>query len=856
MSPLEIVEIKANEIGIVRKKFGSKLSPGRYIALNGEAGYQADILPPGTHPIFSWQYEIRREPIINIPQGEIGLVVAKDGQPIPRERSLGRVIECNDFQDARAFLENGGEKGRQLGILTAGNYQINTELFTVITSANAIQHGMNPEDLRVYTVEPDKIGLVTTYDGRAIPAGEIAGSSVGGHDNFQNGQQFIDRGGCNGLQEEVLPTGSWNLNPWFVKVEQIPLTKIEPGRVGVLVSHVGRVPLASNDEPVEPGYKGVWNTPLYPGKHAINTRAMDVVIVPTHEITLDWSNQEKPPTNYDANLRALKLRSKDGFDFDVEVTQVISIDGKNAPKMISRIGSPATRISDPSDAIEPSLLKLTSIRNLVTRVLEPMIGNYFRNSAQDEKALDFHDKRSQRQKEAVDFIKPHLDAYGVQAIGTFINEIDLPDELEKILKQREQAKQMGMNYDIQKDTEKKRKDYEKAKAIADMQLEVITRQLRAQLERLEGAVSAENLRYQIEARGGFQNYLAELRVRNLSQIKLPHVLVNSNGSHSGIMETFVAQMLDSSEGSSLPLLNPAIGGSQPQLSPVNSTEPPQLKASLPRYPIVLLLDTSSSMSAEYLEQLVQGINTFEQELVKDDTACSCVEVAIVTLGNSAKVVRQFTTAGSFSLHELELSGTAATGRGIEVALKIIEHRKSIYKSQNMQICPPWIVLITGSIPSDNWQNAAQRMKQEVAAEQLNFLAVGVQGADMSVLNQISPPKVPPTKLEGWKFDPLFYWLAHQMKRIIHYQEKEGLLNGLAQAVEQAKSALSPEQAWKLEEYTAKLMAEVSKEKPSHDEYSNNAAGLYREATGMGEDGKLITELLPNITNTLGFSSGL
>jgi uncharacterized protein YegL len=257
------------------------------------------------------------------------------------------------------------------------------------------------------------------------------------------------------------------------------------------------------------------------------------------------------------------------------------------------------------------------------------------------------------------------------------------------------------------------------------------------------------------------------------------------------------------------------------------------------------------MPAEYLEQLVQGINTFEQELVKDETVCRCVEVAVVTLGNPAKVVQSFTTAGNFSLHELELSGTAATGRGLESALRIIEHRKSIYKSQNLQLCPPWIVLITGSTPSDNWQNAAQQVKQEVAAEQLNFLAVGVQGADMDILNQISPPKFPPKELEGWKFDPLFYWLAHQMKRITHHQEKEGLLEGLAQAVEQAKSTLNPEQAGKLEEYTAKLMAEVSKEKPSREEYANNAAELYREARGMGEDGKPITELLPNITKTLG-----
>ena len=72
-----------------------------------------------------------------VPQGEIALVLAADGAAIPPERILGKVADYDNFQDARKFLLNGGEKGRQLGILTAGTYRINTALFTVITSATA-----------------------------------------------------------------------------------------------------------------------------------------------------------------------------------------------------------------------------------------------------------------------------------------------------------------------------------------------------------------------------------------------------------------------------------------------------------------------------------------------------------------------------------------------------------------------------------------------------------------------------------------------------------------------------------------------------------------------------------------------
>ncbi|HEX2906348.1 MAG TPA: hypothetical protein VHO69_05765, partial [Phototrophicaceae bacterium] len=240
---VSFVNISAREVGILVKRWSSSSLPeGRLIALNGEAGYQADTLPPGMYffKFWPWLYSVRKVPITVIPQGEIGLVVAADGAPIPSERILARMVECEKFQDARKFLMNGGEKGRQLGILTAGAYRINIALFTVITRANAQQQGMNPNDLLVHEIESDMVGIVTTQDGAPIDEGEIAGLYIPNHDNFQNSQAFLEAGGRRGLQEQVLLSGSWNLNPWFVQVEEVPMTQIPIGYVGVVISFVGK----------------------------------------------------------------------------------------------------------------------------------------------------------------------------------------------------------------------------------------------------------------------------------------------------------------------------------------------------------------------------------------------------------------------------------------------------------------------------------------------------------------------------------------------------------------------------------------------------------------------------------------
>ncbi|MEK0189316.1 flotillin family protein, partial [Microcoleus anatoxicus PTRS2] len=141
-----LVVIGDREVGIVSKKFsfgGKSLPPGDLIALNGEAGYQADTLPPGWHwGYWPLQYNVRKESLTVVPQGEIALIIAAGGQSIPPQRILGKVTESDNFQDARKFLKSGGEKGRQLGILTGGSYRINTALFTIITAANAPKHGM------------------------------------------------------------------------------------------------------------------------------------------------------------------------------------------------------------------------------------------------------------------------------------------------------------------------------------------------------------------------------------------------------------------------------------------------------------------------------------------------------------------------------------------------------------------------------------------------------------------------------------------------------------------------------------------------------------------------------------------
>lgn len=545
-----IVIISERQVGVVIKRWASKdLPPDRLIALNGEAGYQAATLAPGVHfGYFPWFYSVRRVPVTVIPQGEIGLVVAADGSSIPPERILGKVVDCDNFQDARKFLMNGGEKGRQLGILTAGAYRINTALFTVITSAAAKQNGMDTEELMVYEIEPDMVGIVTTMDGAPIDEGEIAGLYIPSHDNFQNAQAFIQTGGRRGLQEQILLSGSWNLNPWFVQVEQVPMTEIPIGYVGVVISYVGKahVDVSGMDfkhgDLVNVGHKGVWVTPLYPGKHPVNTRVMKVELVPTTNIVLNWSPRTEMHS-YDSTLSSITVNSKDGFTFELDVSQIIHVGALEAPKVISRIGS---------------------VQNMVDHVLQPIVSNYFRNAAQAYTVLDFLNARSERQSEATVHVGKAIRAYDVEAIDTLIGKIIPPPALMQTLTDRKIAEEQNKTFQVQQEAQTQRQQLVRATALADIQQEMVQSEqgvdiaeleARAQIKQAEGEAESIRLKAQgeaeaIRAKGeaqaaayragaeamGEQGFTAVQLMQIIGDQKvriIPEIAVNGGGGQSG-----------------------------------------------------------------------------------------------------------------------------------------------------------------------------------------------------------------------------------------------------------------------------------------------------------------------------------
>jgi uncharacterized protein YegL len=179
-----------------------------------------------------------------------------------------------------------------------------------------------------------------------------------------------------------------------------------------------------------------------------------------------------------------------------------------------------------------------------------------------------------------------------------------------------------------------------------------------------------------------------------------------------------------------------------------------------RTPCVLLLDVSGSMSGEPINELNAGLRDYKDSLIADPLAAKRVEVAIVTFGGHIQTVCDFTTVEGFQPPMLTCNGDTPMGAAILQGIELLKQRKDQYKSNGVPFTRPWLLLITDGAPTDDWHSAAAQVRQGEQNRHFVFYAVGVEGANVDVLRQITGNRSEPLKLKGLAFRALFKWLSN------------------------------------------------------------------------------------------------
>ena len=418
--------IPNDRIGIVEKRwsFGGSVKSG-FMALTGEAGFQPEVLRGGLHYLMPFQYRVHRMPLVTIPQGRIGYVFARDGRPLAATQTLAVSVSPGCYQDVRAFISAGGQRGPQRVVLREGTYAINLAMFLVVTEGNLFYLSMNKLEDNVFrqmaqTIHErggftpvvikgsdDSVGVVTVHDGPSLPQGELIAPVVGDetsdvatyHNNFQDPEAFLRAGGHRGRQLQVLVEGTYYVNRLFATVELIPKTVVEVGHVGVVVSYTGTQghdvsgTEYKHGELVARGERGVWSTPLLPGKYAFNTYAGKVIMVPTTNFILKWTKGEVGSHKFDENLHEVSLITKDAFEPNLPLSVVVHIDYKKAPLVVQRFGD---------------------VKRLVEQTLDPMVAAYFKNIGQTRTLIQLLQERSMIQAIASEEMRARFTHYNLE----------------------------------------------------------------------------------------------------------------------------------------------------------------------------------------------------------------------------------------------------------------------------------------------------------------------------------------------------------------------------------------------------------------------------------------------------------
>jgi uncharacterized membrane protein YqiK len=496
--------IPNNRTAVVEKLWSLKGSiKGGLIAMNGEAGFQPDVLRGGLHFFFPFQFRLHVQPLVTIPQGRVGYVFARDGAPLEPTQALAANVGEVDFQNTRAFLAAGGQKGPQRKILREGAYAINLAQFVVVTRDHTLALRLDKDEQALLAqmaeiiearggFEPvvikdadDQIGVVTVHDGPGLASGEIIAPTVGAdpddkgfHNSFQDPEKFLAAGGRKGRQLQVLVEGTYYINRLFATVERIPKTIVEVGQVGVVVSYTGAAGIDTSGEGyrhgelVANGQRGVWSDPLLPGKYAFNTYAGQVTMVPTTNFILKWETATSGSHKFDENLAEVSLITKDAFEPTLPVSVVVHIDYRKAPLVIQRFGD---------------------IKKLVEQTLDPMVSAYFKNIGQTRTLIELLQDRSAIQSISSEDMKAKFALYNLELqevlIGTPRPNVGGDDQIERILtqlRQRQIADEQVGTYERQKLAAQKERELREAEAKAKQQTAITESELSIQVQANQG----------------------------------------------------------------------------------------------------------------------------------------------------------------------------------------------------------------------------------------------------------------------------------------------------------------------------------------------------------------------------------
>jgi uncharacterized protein YegL len=161
-------------------------------------------------------------------------------------------------------------------------------------------------------------------------------------------------------------------------------------------------------------------------------------------------------------------------------------------------------------------------------------------------------------------------------------------------------------------------------------------------------------------------------------------------------------------------------------------------------PLVILADTSGSMSGEKISSLNQALAALVQDLRADDQTKDSVILSLVTFDSTVKEVVTLAPINTVQLPKLTTTGSTSMGQAFRVALTQLADPQRLPTRCLM----PVIVLATDGQPTDDWRTPLDELKNHNRVGNALRLALAIGAdADTKVLETFVSTEYPVLKAD-------------------------------------------------------------------------------------------------------------
>ncbi len=450
------VIVDQDKVGHLKLIYGaSKLPPGHIIAMNGEAGPQAEILGPGFNfkPLLNILYDVEQLPVTEVPEGHYGYLVARDGLPLRPNQFLADAWRDEQrMLDAHHFLTEGqGQKGPQLTVLKPGRYRLNQYLFEVLTKGEALRATSVPA------------GFVAVIKANVQEQPDAACQPIHDERTEKLSVPLVAKG-CRGVWNEPLLPGTYYLNKRAYEVALVD-TRIQ-----------------------------TWQ---YQGGYV--RRRINLTLNQNGQIE-QTAEREEVVTPQNAADIAVLLRVE-GWEIPQDLRVLAQVTPEDAPFVVASVGD--------LQAVEDKVMTPT-VRSIVRNVT----GSYVTlaaGQAEDglhsvRRVLDLQDKRPQLEEAVLEALIPEARNAGVSIREVRFGDPALPPELLLARKREQLAQQMISTFQKEQQAQEERIRTEKARATAEQQPELVRAEIQVEVAKQDRTAAqlrgeGEKLRLQEIAAG-------------------------------------------------------------------------------------------------------------------------------------------------------------------------------------------------------------------------------------------------------------------------------------------------------------------------------------------------------------------